>query len=165
MERHLFIPNKLEYVKGNKPKVECILCAINKKDTKVTQLDIYQSEHFIVSLNLYPYNPGHLIIFPKKHLLDPRQLTNDQVLELNHLTTLTLNIVEKLYSPQGFNVGYNIGYVSGASIEHLHLHIIPRYKNEIGLIDIVGKARIIVEDPKVTLKKFKEAFSKAGSSQ
>ncbi|MEW6607377.1 MAG: HIT domain-containing protein [bacterium] len=160
METHLFIPDKLSYVKGNKPKVKCILCAINKGNPKVTKLDIYHTKHFIISLNLYPYNPGHLMIFPKKHLIDPRQLSDDQVLELNNLTTMTLNIIEKLYSPSGFNVGYNIGYVSGASIEHLHLHIIPRYRNEIGLIDIVGKARVIIEDPNETLKKFKEAFLK-----
>jgi len=158
MEKHLFIPDKLAYVKGNKPEVACILCAINEKDPEVTKLDIYHSEHFIISLNLYPYNPGHLMIFPKKHLIDPRELNDEQVLELNKLTTMTLNIIEKLYSPQGFNVGYNIGYVSGASIKHLHLHIIPRYKNEIGFIDIVGKTRIIVEDPNQTLKKLKEAF-------
>jgi ATP adenylyltransferase len=159
MERHLFIPNKLAYVKGKKPEVKCILCAINEKDPKVTKLDIYHTKHFIVSLNLYPYNPGHLMIFPKKHLIDPRQLNDEQVLELNKLTTITLNIIENLYSPQGFNVGYNVGHVSGASIEHLHLHIIPRYKNEVGIIDIVGKARVIVEDPNKTLKKFKQAFS------
>lgn len=158
MERHLFIPDKLDYVKGDKPNVQCILCAINEKDPKVTKLDIYHTEHFIVSLNLYPYNLGHLMIFPKKHLIDPRELNDEQVLELNNLTTMTLNIIEKLYSPEGFNLGYNIGHVSGASIEHLHLHVIPRYKNEIGLIDIVGKARVIVEDPNKTLKKFKEAF-------
>ncbi|MEW6097217.1 MAG: HIT domain-containing protein [bacterium] len=158
MESHLFIPDKLAYVKGDKPQVKCILCAINEKDPKVTKLDIYHTDHFIVSLNLYPYNPGHLMIFPKKHLIDPRQLSDEQVLELNNLTTMTLNIIEKLYSPNGFNVGYNIGYVSGASIEHLHLHVIPGYKNEIGLIDIIGNARVIVEDPNKTLKKFKEAF-------
>lgn len=160
MEHNLFSPSKLPYVTGiAKPKVDCILCGVANKDPRVTQLDLYHSRHFIISLNLYPYNPGHLMVFPRQHLLDLRQLSQDEVVELHCLTRLSLDVLERVYSPHGFNVGYNLGLVSGASIEHLHLHIVPRYKNEIGFIDIVGKTRVQVEEPNETKEKLKEAFA------
>lgn len=166
MEHNLFVPSKLAYVTGdNKPKVNCILCSVSNKDPKVIQLEVYRSLHFIVSLNLYPYNPGHLLIFPIQHITDIRYLSEEQIIALQHLTNLSLNVLEKVYSPHGFNIGYNIGLVSGASIEHLHLHIVPRYKNEIGFIDIVGKARVQVEDPNDTRQKLMEAFSISSMSR
>ena len=70
-----------------------------------------------------------------------------------------MDILDKEYMPQGFNIGFNIGEASGASIAHLHRHIVPRYKNELGFIDIVGGAKIYIEDPKETVKKIKKSFS------
>jgi len=66
-----------------------------------------------------------------------------------------LNIIDEIYNPTGYNIGFNIGEFAGASINHLHLHIIPRFKNELGLIDIIGGAKVIIEDPNETLKKLR----------
>ena len=160
MQNNLFIPNKLEYVRGDKrPDVECILCAIVEKNDKVVRLEVYRSDLFVIALNLYPYAPGHLMIFPKRHITDPRMLTHDEVIELHKMQNLSIDALEKVYSPQGFNVGYNIGEAGGASISHLHLHVVPRYKREIGFIDIIGGVKIIVEDPNVSLSRLKEGFS------
>lgn len=159
MRHNLFVPNKLAYVKGNaRPKVDCILCAIIEESNQVDRLEVYQSARFTVSLNLYPYAPGHLLIFPKRHLVDVRQLTEGEVLELHTLQRLCLEILDDVYQPGGYNVGYNIGDASGASIEHLHLHIVPRFPRELGFMDVIDGARIIVEDPKVTQQKLREAF-------
>lgn len=160
MQSNLFIPDKLEYVRGDKrPDVECILCAIVGKNNKVVRLEVYRSDLFVIALNLYPYAPGHLMIFPKRHITDPRMLSYDEVIELHKMQNLSIDVLEKVYSPQGFNVGYNIGEAGGASISHLHLHIVPRYKREIGFIDIIGGVKIIVEDPNVSLSRVREGFS------
>ncbi len=160
MQSNLFIPNKLEYVRGDKrPDVECILCAIVEKDDRVVRLEVYRSDLFVIALNLYPYAPGHLMIFPKRHITDPRMLAHDEVVELHKMQNLSIDVLEKVYSPQGFNVGYNIGEAGGASISHLHLHVVPRYKREIGFIDIIGGVKIIVEDPNVSLSRVKDGFS------
>lgn len=160
MQNNLFIPNKLEYVRGDKrPDVECILCAIVEKNDKVVRLEVHRSDLFVIALNLYPYAPGHMMIFPKRHITDPRMLTHDEVVELHKMQNLSIDVLEKVYSPQGFNVGYNIGEAGGASISHLHLHVVPRYKREIGFIDIIGGVKIIVEDPNVSLSRVKEGFS------
>ena len=150
---NLFSINKLNYTKGERPEVNCILCAVSKRDKLVIDLTIQETENFLVTVNLYPYNTGHLMIFPKIHITDLRNMDAGQSAEMEILTKKFMNIIEKVYHPDGFNIGYNIGENSGASIPHLHRHIIPRYKNEIGVIDIIGGAKIIVEDPVVTRDK------------
>ena len=162
MRNNLFVPNKLAYIKGKaRPNVDCILCAIVERNDQVERLEVYQSALFTVSLNLYPYTPGHLLVFPKRHIVDVRELTPAEVLELHTVQALCLNILDTVYQPRGYNVGYNIGDASGASIQHLHLHIVPRYPRELGFIDIIGEARIIVEDPKVTQQRLIQAFTQS----
>jgi ATP adenylyltransferase len=156
----LFVPSKQKYIKGDRPKVECILCSVADKAPEVEQLDIYRDKNFIVSVNLFPYNPGHLIIFPIRHIESIEPFTREEITGLHNLQVKSLNILRENYQAQGFNIGYNLGPVSGASINHLHLHIVPRYAREVGFIDIIGDARIIVEDPRDTVKKLKAAFSK-----
>lgn len=164
MRSNLFVPDKMEYARGGKrPDVECILCAIAEENDKVTRLDVYRSELFVVALNLYPYAPGHLMVFPRRHVTDPRMLNEEEVAELHKTQNLCLDVLEGLYTPHGFNLGYNIGDAGGASIEHLHLHIVPRYRRELGFIDIIGGAKIIIEDPNVSLSRLREAFAKATS--
>lgn len=162
MRDNLFVPGKMSYARGvTRPDVECILCAIVDGSDQVVQLDVYRSELFIVALNLYPYAPGHLMVFPQQHVTDIRMLDDEEVMELHRLQNLCLDVLEELYTPHGFNLGYNLGKASGASIEHLHLHIVPRYSRETGFIDIIGGSKIIVEDPNITLSRVREAFAGA----
>ena len=161
MRQNLFVPNKLPYAKGkNRPDVECILCAIVAKDDKVERLEVYRTELFIISLNLYPYSPGHLLIFPQRHVVDLRELNSDEVLGFHELQCLSFEVLSEAYQPRGFNVGFNMGETSGASIPHLHLHVVPRYQRELGFMDVIGGARIIIEDPIVTQENLRNLFQK-----
>ncbi|HPG57071.1 MAG TPA: HIT domain-containing protein [Candidatus Wallbacteria bacterium] len=158
---NLFSFNKLEYVTGKKkPDVRCILCAIAERDKRVDLLEVHRSADFLVCVNLYPFNVGHLLIFPLRHVESTKQLTKEEALQLHELTNEAMDVLSEVYSPGGFNVGYNIGACSGASIEHLHMHIVPRYSRELGFIDILGGAKLVVEHPEVTTQKLKEAFQK-----
>lgn len=158
MKKHLFVPSKMEYVQGKRPQVECILCAIINHDQRVVDSSVFSSQLMTVSLNLYPYNPGHLMIFPNRHIEHFEDLSKDEVIEMHRLTILSMQVLQKLYQPQGFNIGYNLGERSGASIKHLHRHIVPRYNNELGFIDILSGSKILVEDPKDTLERLRIAF-------
>jgi ATP adenylyltransferase len=158
MKRHLFIPSKVEYVRGNRPQVDCILCAIIAHDKRVVDSAILSTDLMTVALNLYPYNPGHLMIFPNRHIESIEELTLDEVSEMHRLTVLSIKVLRKLYRCHGYNIGYNLGESSGASIKHLHRHIVPRYRNELGFVDILSGSKIFVEDPKQALKKLREAF-------
>jgi len=162
-KRNLFVPNKLAYTRHQElPEVGCILCAIAQGDPQVTNLVVGQADGFIASLNLYPYNPGHLIVFPERHVLDIRELSDQETLRFLSLTKICMEVLDELYQPQGYNLGCNIGAVSGASIIHLHQHVVPRYPKELGLIDIIGGARVIVEDPTATREKLISAFKERG---
>lgn len=156
---YLFNPDKIKYVKGDKPDVDCILCAIAERSPKATLLEIYRTKKFIISANLYPYNPGHLMIFPIKHTEDFGKFTDIDALELHKLTVKTVSILKHEFNPTGFNVGYNIGKFSGASITHIHQHIVPRYGNETGFIDILAGTRLFVVDPVETVTRLKKRFA------
>lgn len=158
MKKHLFVPSKLDYVKGKRPQVDCILCAVIKHNQRVIDSSIFTTTLMTISLNLYPYNPGHLMVFPNRHIEHFEDLSLEEILEMHQLTVLSMRILQKHYQPQGFNIGYNLGESSGASIKHLHQHVVPRYKNELGFIDILSGSKILVEDPKCTLKKLRNAF-------
>jgi ATP adenylyltransferase len=157
---HLFVPTKMEYVNGKRPAVECILCEIASDRDTVDRLEVYRGDHFLVSLNLHPYNPGHLMVFPRRHVLHPGEFRTEEVAELHQLQLRCLEVLGALYRAQGFNVGYNLGKASGASIAHYHLHIVPRYERELGFMDIIGGAKIMVEDPIRTRDRLREAFAK-----
>ena len=159
MRQNLFVPNKMGYARGeNRPDVPCILCAIVEKDERVERLEVHSTELWTLSLNLYPYSPGHLLIFPNRHVLDVRELNAAEVTALHELQCLSVRVLERVYQPRGYNVGYNMGEASGASIPHLHVHVVPRYVRELGFVDVIGGARIIIEDPLVTQEKLAQAF-------
>jgi ATP adenylyltransferase len=158
-DKHLVVANKLDYAKGKRPPVDCILCAVARDDPRVDNLRVYRHGSWYVTLNLYPYNPGHLMIVPRPHYTDVRELGEAEVLELHRLTEVALRVLEREYQPGGFNVGYNLGPASGASIEHLHLQIVPRYRTEVGFFDILSDSRVIVEDPQVTKERLTRAFA------
>ena len=164
LEYHnLFSLNKMRYIKGDRPKVDCIFCSIIGKAEEVHKLLVHEGEHVFVTVNKYPYNSGHLLICPKRHIVDYRALTPAEEREIDVLLRQSLDILEELYSPSGFNIGYNFGEFSGASLPHLHMHVIPRYPNELGFVDIVGGAKIVVEDPEQTMKNLRNAFGKLQS--
>lgn len=144
---YLFNKDKLEYIKGRKPSVDCILCAIAEKNEEVENLEIFRTESFIVSVNLYPYNPGHILVFPARHVEEYTELTDSEALEMHHVTVKAISVLKEEYNPAGYNIGCNIGGSSGASIAHIHRHIVPRYRNEAGFIDAIAGTRLFVADP------------------
>lgn len=148
----------MDYVKGKRPD-GCILCHIINRSPGVVDLTVYENKFFFIVVNLYPYNPGHLMIFPRRHLIDVRELNREEEKMLSKLQRITLDVLDKTHSPCGYNIGYNMGIKAGASIDHLHLHIIPRYRNEIGIADLVAGKRVLVESPFKTAERVKEAFS------
>jgi ATP adenylyltransferase len=158
VDHNVFVPGKKAYVMGEKPDVDCILCAVRDGDPKVKSLLIHEYENFLITCNLFPFNSGHIMIFPRQHICCLRELPAEHVGELHQLTVAAIDILEREYQCGGFNIGYNIGLPSGGSIPHLHRHIIPRYPREMGLIDIIGGARVIVEDPCETLERLRECF-------
>ena len=155
---YFFNFDKLGYLRGARPD-GCILCLVRDGSPDVDRLTVHETADFIVSLNLYPYNPGHLIVFPRRHVVDIRELSPEERLELDRVTDLCLSVLDEAQRPSGYNIGFNMGLVAGASIDHLHLHIIPRYPRELGIAELLGGKRVLVQDPRMTQETLARHFS------
>ena len=164
IQKNNIIADKLDYARGKRPPVDCILCAVAEGDTRVDNLVLFRREGFFLTLNLYPYNPGHVMVVPDRHVEDIRELSPAEVLIAHRMQIFAMEVLEREYNPSGFNVGYNIGQSSGASIPHLHLQIVPRYPRELGFFDILSDSRVIVEAPQVTRERLEKAFAEAAQT-
>ncbi len=152
---YFFSFDKLAYVRGGRPR-GCILCQVRDRDPDVVDLSIWRDDLFIVSVNLYPYNPVHLLVHPVRHIEDVREYTGEEWRRLARLEPALVSLLDRSHHPAGFNIGYNMGPAAGASISHLHLHIIPRYPNESGIADLLAGRRVLVEDPRETARRLAE---------
>jgi ATP adenylyltransferase len=155
---YFFSFQKYGYVKGDRP-AGCILCLIRDRDEAVLDLSVHRDPLFIAAVNLYPYNPGHLLVFPARHLTDLRELTPEEDAHLARLTRYLLDRLDGLNRAAGYNLGYNMGRAAGASIDHLHLHIIPRFPNELGIADLLAGKRVLVESPPETARRLRDLLA------
>ncbi|MEM2155316.1 MAG: HIT domain-containing protein [Candidatus Jordarchaeales archaeon] len=151
---YILVPDKADYVRGKRPQVDCILCAIAREDPAVEPMILRRKDGFIVALNKYPYNPGHLMVFPERHVEEIENLEAEEVKNMFILVQKSIKLLKEAYNPHGFNVGINQGKAAGASIAHLHVHVVPRYLGELSFIDLAG-SRVIVENLKTTYEKLK----------
>jgi len=151
---YINVPEKARYSKGlDRPKVDCLLCAMVRRDKSVEARVVFQDENGMVVLNRYPYNPGHLMVFPKKHVEKLSELDEKVLVTLFNLVKKTSRLIEKTYAPHGMNIGINQGRSSGASVMHLHVHIVPRYENETGFMEVLAGTRVVHETLDDSMKK------------
>jgi len=137
---------KLDYVQGKaRPDVECIFCAVRDNDEHVVSLKIYEDNICFIVLNLYPYNPAHLVIVTQRHITKFIDLTKEELLHIGRVLQGVQLLIDDLYNPKGYNIGLNQGRDAGGSIEHLHFQVVPRFGSELGFIDIIGKTRVLPE--------------------
>jgi len=152
---------KLDYVQGKaRPNVDCILCAVRDNDERVVSLKVYEDDLCFIVLNLYPYNPAHLMIVTQRHITKFLDLTKEELLHITRAIQGIQLLLNDLYNPKGYNIGINQGRNAGGSIEHLHFHLIPRYGAELGFIDIVGKTRVLPEGLQAVKRKIEENINK-----
>lgn len=151
--------DKMAYVQGLKPE-GCILCELAKRKNPEIDLAVFEDDLFTVCVNLYPYNPGHLMIYPRRHIEDIRSFTREESDRCAVLTRLFLDILDETHHPSAYNIGYNMGPNAGASIRHLHMHVIPRYPHELGIADLIAGKRVLVESPMKTAEKIRHAVEK-----
>jgi len=157
---YICVPSKGNYARGeNRPKVDCILCSIAERNPEVQQKIVYENKDYMVVLNIYPYNPGHLLIFPIRHVEDFEELSSEEVSGLFLLTQKSVRLLKEVYHPHGFNIGINQGEAAGASVKHFHIQVVPRYHSEIGFMETINGTRVVVETLDETLRKLRSKAS------
>jgi len=140
---NIWAPWRIQYILGEKPE-GCILCDKPTENKDIENYILYRTKHNFIMLNSYPYNPGHLLIAPYRHIANPEELTEEERNEHFELISRSLGVLKKTFDPGGFNIGANIGKVAGAGIEdHFHSHIVPRWQGDTNYIPVLADLRII----------------------
>lgn len=161
MIQPIWAPWRLEYILSKKGS-GCIFCEKPEDNRDKDNLILYRSSHNLVMLNLYPYNNGHLMIVPYRHLFSITDLSDEETLDLMKMTQLSVNSLKAAFMPDGYNIGINIGKVAGAGIEeHLHLHIIPRWAGDTHFMAVLDEVRVIPEHVMSTYERLFPIFNKA----
>jgi ATP adenylyltransferase len=145
----LWTPHRMAYILGeNKPEgtaagAGCPFCRIPTLSDE-DGLTVRRGETTYAVLNLYPYNPGHLMVVPYRHLADYTDLTDDETAEVALLTRQAMRTVRQVSGADGFNIGLNQGAVAGAGIAgHLHQHVVPRWDGDTNFMPVIGRTRVL----------------------
>ena len=146
--QRLWAPHRLEYLRGEIRPLEgndvaCPFCRIPSLQDE-EGLIVYRGTSAYVVMNLYPYNPGHLLICAYRHVPDLTDLTEQERNEISELTAHSMKTIRKVSSPEGFNLGMNQGAISGAGVaEHIHQHVVPRWGGDANFMPIIGKTKVL----------------------
>ena len=156
----IWAPWRMEYILGEKI-TGCIFCSFQKfpeEDEK--NLVIHRGKKCFVMLNKFPYNNGHLMIIPYRHVADFTELNHDELLEIMTLTQKVLKIFNITMKPSGFNAGINLGKVAGAGVEdHVHLHVVPRWDGDTNFMPVIGSTKVMPQHILDTYNMLKKAWN------
>lgn len=146
--QRLWTPHRMVYIGGaGKPASDaeqhCPFCDVQAAPDAV-RLIVARGEWVYAVLNLYPYNPGHLMVVPYRHIADYTELTPDEAAELARFTQLSMRTLRAVAAPPGFNLGINQGAVGGAGVAaHLHQHVVPRWTGDMNFMPVIGRTRVL----------------------
>ena len=158
--QYLYSPWRLDYILGEKPG-DCVLCRHQQLGNDRENLIVYRSQYSFVMLNRYPYNNGHLMIVPYTHASELNELDAAIWAEMCDLLRSTEIILKQVYHCDGINIGLNLGAAAGAGIaEHLHVHVVPRWKGDSNFMSVVSGERVIPEAFTQAWEKLSEAYHK-----
>jgi ATP adenylyltransferase len=154
----LYSPWRLQYVLSQKEK-HCIFCVKPSAEEDEKQLILHRSEHCFVIMNTFPYNNGHLMVVPYKHVSSLIMLNDAEVADLFCTLRLSEKVIRAVYHCDGLNMGINLGKAGGAGIDdHLHVHIVPRWNGDVNFMSAIGGTRTIPESFERAYHQLKEQF-------
>jgi ATP adenylyltransferase len=155
----LWAPWRMRYVQGERKDEGCIFCLAAESDDPETRLVVHRGERCLVMLNAFPYNNGHVMVSPHRHLASIEELESDELLELMTLAQRALRAVRETYSPDGFNLGVNEGEVAGAGFAgHVHLHVVPRWAADSNFMAVTADTRVLPESLDDSYARLRERF-------
>ncbi|MBE9482556.1 MAG: HIT domain-containing protein [Chloroflexi bacterium] len=154
----IWAPWRIEYILKEKPE-GCILCDKPKENNDVLNYILYRGDKNFVIMNSYPYNPGHLMVAPYRHVANLEELTDEERHEHFEIVSRSIKILREVFNPGGFNIGINMGKIGGAGIdEHLHTHIVPRWQGDTNFMPVVFDVRVVAEALSETYEKLRVKF-------
>ena len=158
----LWAPWRLDYILGPKPD-GCVFCIPEHTDEDEERLILARAKHCFVIMNKFPYNNGHLMVCPYRHVSDLSELSAEESYEVMDYVRHCVDILRKAFNPQGVNVGLNLGEAAGAGIAaHLHFQLVPRWNGDASFMAVFGETSVIPEHLLSSYKRLKPFFDELG---
>jgi ATP adenylyltransferase len=160
IERDVFFrPARMKYVRKLIKPQGCVFCTSAEKPAAQKTLCVYKTKYSQVVVNKYPYNSGHVLILPLRHIGDILQLSDAEYTDLHQTLRLAVQAIKNIYQPHGFNMGMNHGMTGGAGIpDHLHYHIVPRWNGDLNFFPLIAETKLVIETAESTFKKLNKEF-------
>jgi len=156
---YLWTPWRYAYITTAGKASGCIFCDLPKEGDDAKAGIVHRGEHCYIVLNSYPYTSGHVMIVPFAHLDELQKLPVPAAHEMINLSQKMETMLRQVYSPDGINVGMNIGKAAGAGVAgHVHMHVLPRWVADANFVSVIGETRILPETLEVTYQKIKDAL-------
>jgi len=160
---HIWTPWRMEYIQEKKDGTGCIFCLACEAEDDENNLVFSRGKHVYMILNRYPYTSGHVMCVPYVHVDRLDALSQAARVEMIEFTNRACEVLQKVYHPDGFNVGLNLGKMAGAGVEsHLHMHIVPRWVGDTNFMASLGNTRILPESLPETYIRVKSAWEQPG---
>lgn len=156
--KYLWAPWRMTYILDNEQK-GCIFCKKPKEKKDRENLILYRGRYACVMMNRFPYNNGHLMVFPKRHCPRLEELKDKEFYELFLLIKTSIRVIKDQLHPNGFNIGVNVGKVGGAGFDrHVHFHIVPRWNGDTNFMPVISDTKVIPEYLETTYQKIYSVF-------
>jgi len=155
---YLWAPWRIEYIKKVKER-GCIFCQKPAEESDAASYILYRGQKNFIIMNSYPYNPGHLMIAPYRHVAGLDELSDEELGEHYKMVAQSTRILTQVFKPDGFNIGMNLGRIAGAGIDkHIHTHIVPRWAGDTNFMPVLADTRVINEALEETYQKLVGKF-------
>jgi ATP adenylyltransferase len=156
--KQLWAPWRLEYIQQADEQDGCVFCRALEADDEAG-LVVHRGERAFVLLNKYPYASGHLMVAPVRHEGDFGGLDRDEATEVHRLASAALGALAETMSPQGFNLGWNLGRIAGAGVvDHVHMHVVPRWAGDTNFMPVLADLKVLPEALEDTRRKIAAAW-------
>jgi len=156
---HLWSPWRMKYIRSNRSSKGCVFCSALKSKDDEKHLVVHRGQHAFVILNKFPYTSGHLMVVPNVHIDAFDKMETDTCAEVMLLIRRSMNAINTVYKPDGYNMGANLGSSAGAGItDHIHFHIVPRWEGDTNYMTAIGQTRVLPEDLCETYERLRAAW-------
>lgn len=156
--QQMWTPWRMAYIRREQ-RPGCIFCDMLETEDDRGQLILHRSESAFLVLNKYPYNNGHLMAVPYRHMDTVEALTPEEMVGMMSLVSLGIRTLRRTSNPEGFNIGINIGKIAGAGVvDHVHIHVVPRWGGDTNFMPVLADVRLIPQDLRETYDELKAAL-------
>ena len=157
--KRLWSPWRMKFVQSHETNSNCVFCDVQAQSNDAENLIVFRGRNAFVILNRYPYTSGHLLVVANAHVRSIEDLEVETRSEMMELTTTSMRVIRKVYQPEAFNLGANIGEAAGAGIAgHVHLHVVPRWGGDTNFMTALAETRVLPEELNETYQRIRTAW-------